>query len=327
MKYFIIGILFFVSPAFAAEAEYRFKVEKILGDHREAKLIREGNPGPLEPGIKLWNGDILIAGPNTSIHLRSLKGHTLQVAARSQFKLEEQEDELNGWARFFVPKDSKDKKSLRYRVKTASGSMGVRGTEFIINANNAAGSAELYTLTGSVWIAGTGQLLEKATTIVETGFMSLVRKGENPMAPKPFDRNEIEKNFELLLKDLDLEFLQLAEKGKLEALAPFLKRPMELPVSISAKRLAVLAAANEGHLAILMALVTDTRSLLDTRDDKERSLLLRAANAGHLALVRYLVQEGMDPKAKDKDGKDALQLAESGQHHAVVKFLKENKKP
>eukprot|EP01043_Picozoa_sp_COSAG02_P039165 COSAG02_NODE_3073_length_7423_cov_10.177635_3_plen_1005_part_00 len=87
-----------------------------------------------------------------------------------------------------------------------------------------------------------------------------------------------------------------------------------------------LAAARDGDLAVLRALVSDGWDV--TTPDRYGSCALQwAAGAGHLAVVRWLVEEcGLDPRTtvQPKDGRNALHWASRNGKLRVCQWLVEH---
>jgi uncharacterized protein len=88
----------------------------------------------------------------------------------------------------------------------------------------------------------------------------------------------------------------------------------------------LLLAVQKGEMAVVQELMAAGANL-QVRDSIGNNLVAIAADQHHEALVRLLVQLGVDPCAKDKDGHDAIywaemDLNENPHTEPIVRFLK-----
>ena len=60
---------------------------------------------------------------------------------------------------------------------------------------------------------------------------------------------------------------------------------------------------------------------LEAKGSLERTAFLCAAENGHLDILKALEEAGADVYAKDKDGYNALQLAEHSGNPEVIRYL------
>lgn len=109
---------------------------------------------------KLLPGDRVITDKLTTISLSLSDGTLIKVGRNSEYKVESNE-KINGiftWV-FSLTKGSiralversPDKKTVKFRVNTPVGTMGVRGTELIVSYNDQTKVMEVYTLEGKVF--------------------------------------------------------------------------------------------------------------------------------------------------------------------------------
>ena len=94
-------------------------------------------------------------------------------------------------------------------------------------------------------------------------------------------------------------------------------------------RVAVILAAQEGHLAVVRMLIETAGTPLESRGHDGRTPLRAAAAADNcFELIRYLVQVGGDVNARDADGRTALYtLAVEGQLEAAAWLLRAGADP
>ncbi|CEL03894.1 hypothetical protein ASPCAL05032 [Aspergillus calidoustus] len=110
----------------------------------------------------------------------------------------------------------------------------------------------------------------------------------------------VQKGSALAVKEL-LDWGADPEKGDINGLTP------------------LLFAANAGDASVVTALLTDTRTSVETKD----TALALAAGRGHGAVVKVLLGHRADPNLPGKTGQTALHEAADGCHVAVVRILVE----
>lgn len=312
----------------AADTKPFATIVRVEGSAGNAYVERAGSRMDARAGSALSEGDTVITGNGAAVVLREQDGTTVNIAARSSLTLSSKSNYLEGWARFIVEKSPE--KKVHYRVKSSAGTMGVRGTEFVVNASNS-GKCDLFTVVGSVLFGNESADMPSDTaadgaSIIEVaaGMMSSVAKGGSPENVRPFDRRILDDKFDILSKDMDEEFLKAGESERVDRLMAILNNPAEFPVSHDTVVKAYLNAAVHGKTKSFVAILSKDKSLLGAVDERGRTALHMAAKEGRLAIVKHLLSKdaNMDPMAKDQDGRTALDLAELNNQKAVVKFLK-----
>jgi len=134
----------------------------------EVQILRGENYLAAEPGVEVETQDIIETGKDASAQLDMEDGSIMRLGpetrlALSEYKLDSNKsvlsagvDLLSGWLRFAV---SKLKPSGNYAINTPLLTIGIRGTEGTIEAQNEQGELQLHE--GEVEVAGVGK--EKQT--------------------------------------------------------------------------------------------------------------------------------------------------------------------
>jgi hypothetical protein len=161
MKWVGAGCLCIALWGGGAWAEGKPKVVSIEGDNVIVVIKPDGKNTTAERGTELEVGDHLRTGPHTSAVIRYADGSKLFLGRGTDVILgknngETQWNEVSyGQVRGMVPKP----KNLsaggppRFAVRSRAAVMGVRGTDFVFQANEAVNQAEVRTIEGSVEVA------------------------------------------------------------------------------------------------------------------------------------------------------------------------------
>jgi ankyrin repeat protein len=84
----------------------------------------------------------------------------------------------------------------------------------------------------------------------------------------------------------------------------------------------MLYAVQTGNLDIVKQLRAAGASVVDVCKPEGWSPLHIAAKEGHRVIVRWLLEEGVDSKRRDADGKTAFDYADAGGHQTVASILR-----
>jgi ankyrin repeat protein len=88
----------------------------------------------------------------------------------------------------------------------------------------------------------------------------------------------------------------------------------------------LIAAASEGHQAVVKLLLGNTRLGIESADNRGETALFLAAENGHTEVVRLLLEKGANPSPRDKEGSTPLSVATENNHEEVVELLKTHEK-
>jgi len=180
----------------------------------------DGKKTEVNEGLTLSLGDLLVTGNDAWVDLRLCDGTGLRVGEKAKFYFEgvgDKGDSLFSWAFSLVrgslfatvTGDGKGDR-VKFRVRTPSAALGVRGTEFVIDADDAPEKeTRLHTVEGEVLMGRAGdfdKLGELRGAALSENFepvskekMSRIRKGEGRAQPaadfKLGDFRKARKNF------------------------------------------------------------------------------------------------------------------------------------
>jgi hypothetical protein len=193
-----------VCSAGPPEKEAKPIVYSIAGDGVIVIVKPEGKNVTVERGAELNVGDHLRTGPHTSAVIRYADGSKLFLGRGTDVVLgrntgETQWNDVSyGQVRGIVPKI----KGLagggppRFAVRSRAAVMGVRGTDFVFQANDAAVNSEVRTLEGLVEVAKDEEALMsgKGVAVKEGQFVSA--NADKVADVKKFNRDKYLKEFE-----------------------------------------------------------------------------------------------------------------------------------
>ena len=118
------------------------------------------------------------------------------------------------------------------------------------------------------------------------------------------------------------ELIQAAAKGDLKKVQALLQSsPTLLNVSDTNGVTPLMAAATNGHLAAVQALLAAKADMERTSPLGETALMFAAFN-GHLDIVNALIAAGADVNARDHEGESALDKALEERNMKAVQVLR-----
>lgn len=158
-------------------------------------------------GMVLVPGDTLATGADSTVDLGLCDGSEIRVGPSSEYFLDHASDSstvtelLRGSVRAIVAPSTAPSDTVRFQVRTPTGVIGVRGTEFVVEEND--GESQLYTLEGEVLYGGEDMVnemrkpfseIQNRVTVVKKGEQSRIARGTRvPVRPQTFQRTQIEK--------------------------------------------------------------------------------------------------------------------------------------
>jgi hypothetical protein len=193
-KCLILGMIAAFSLGLSAYAN-EAKISEI-GGASSVLVKRAGKDLQLKKADLLQVGDELITDKLSSVDIRLHDRSLIRIGANSSYKLQEDSKLkqflhmlLNGFARISVPKNASGKsEGIKFRMDTPEGTIGVRGTEFIVE--RAGKETKLKGLEGHVLFgAANADFSDESQFVsVKEGFESRVKAGEKkPSDPVKFD--------------------------------------------------------------------------------------------------------------------------------------------
>lgn len=159
MLFLIFHLFFSPLPSFASSEECQTILMEDFGG--SVKLHREQESAvPLTSEESLDPGESLTTGEDSWVDLRFCDGSTTRIGENSEYQFESASNDgtdfwqwsmqlVRGSLRAIVEKET-DPQKVKVIISTPHASMGVRGTEFVVDSDNA--KTELHTLEGDVLI-------------------------------------------------------------------------------------------------------------------------------------------------------------------------------
>jgi hypothetical protein len=286
-----------------------------LGGAETVTVKRAGKELKLKKGEGLELGDEVYTNRTTAVDIRLADKTLIRVGANSVYKLEGESQNLlhrllSGIVRVLVPPSNEAKTgSVRFQLNTPEGTIGVRGTEFVVIA--AKGLTTLKGLEGEVLFGALGADFGKAEgyVAVKQGFQSSVATGGKADAPKAFP-------LPAYLKEID------GRGGVFGALAARTGTPVKT-------RSAVAPPAGRAKPAVVASLKSRVidKAKAPTKAKEEENpdqMLFFAASAGNMNQAKEALKKGADVNSKHIDGNTALHVAAVEAKYDMMKFLVDN---
>ena len=190
------------SASTGAKRGYAAWVTKVDGDGIAKVRRKAGTESVVGVDQEILPGDRITTDNRSAVELALNDGTIVRVGLNSEYKLEgsDRKGSIVSWVfslakgsiRALVEK-SPDKKNVKFRVNTPSGTMGVRGTELVLDHNPTTGVTSLYTLEGLVEFGSLRCAKVRSECIdVAAGEKASIRKGDKaPSAIALFTSGEL----------------------------------------------------------------------------------------------------------------------------------------
>jgi hypothetical protein len=194
---------FFLVPAVQAETGTPEKifatVTKVDGNGTPKVRRMQGTEAVVGEKMEIFSGDRVITDDNSSVDILLHDGTIIRVGIHSEFRLDSAALKkgfiawifslAEGSIRGLVEK-SADQKNIKLRVNTPSGTIGVRGTEFVLE--HVGGQTSLFTIEGDVAFGEQDCDSKGSCVHVTSGNTSVIRAGGKAASPpKKFTTKEI----------------------------------------------------------------------------------------------------------------------------------------
>lgn len=197
MRLLLLALVLVSLPSFAAVPTLILEVEGDGSTVRKKSRIEES----ARVGAHVFPGEIVATGPRSTVKLLTADGSVIKLGFGTRLQLEESTVHDRGllWAAslllgqiraLVVPQPAARDGASRFKVRTTSANLGVRGTEFVA-VHDDSESTTLFTLEGLLAFGQPG--CEKSRTCLEVraGETSVARKGFTPTKPAAFDVKEL----------------------------------------------------------------------------------------------------------------------------------------
>lgn len=179
--------LFSEAQAIAAPGAGTAAISKVEGDGIAKVRRKSGIETVAGEKQELFEGDRITTDSRSVVELMLADGSLVRIGLNSEYRLEsvEKKNGIFSWVfglakgsiRAMVEKNPK-KDMVKFRVNTPVGTMGVRGTELVLDHNDKRKRTTLYTIEGRVEFGGKGCYLNRKCIEVKAGETASV--GENP---------------------------------------------------------------------------------------------------------------------------------------------------
>lgn len=313
LKCLILGMIFLASAGSAMAAG---AVLEAIGGAEAVAVKRAGKEILLKKGEALQVGDEVRTDGSTAVDIRFQDKSIVRVGANSIYKLEEDSKVKNlfhrlvsGIVRVIVPPSANGKDGpVRFRMDTPEGTIGVRGTEFVVIASK--DQTTLKGFEGEVMFGPAGADFSKADqfVMVTEKLESSVRKNGKPSQPKEFDRTKY-------LREID------GKGGVFGAVASVRKSEnfRQRSVAPAIKTIAVVAAEKPIKVKALSKKAEIKKPV--KADPSPGEALFAAAAAGDIPAAGRALKKGAEINGKDEDGHTALHAATLYSRREMVTFL------
>lgn len=312
-KLLILGMIFcFSNLALADDA----KVETI-GGATQIAVKRGGQEVMLKAGDALKIGDEVITNKTTVVDVRLQDKTLIRVGANTSYRLEEDSSKhflhrlLTGIVRVLVP-PAKDATYSRFRMNTPEGTIGVRGTEFVVERGK--DETTLRGLEGTVMFGPADANFSDPSTykLVNRGFMSTVRKGGKPGEPANFPLSKY-------LKEID------AKSGVFGALAENRGVKVHARQAVGgASEAPVKKAAAPAMVPKSKAVGNQAKAQKQDKPMTDDEALYFAAAVGDIEKAKQWLKKGADINTRQEQGARPLHAAVVNEKNDMVTFLLEN---
>jgi hypothetical protein len=314
-KSLILLVIFSMSGQVALAAG---ALVEAIGGADAVSVQRSGKELTLKKGDSLEIGDEVVTGRNIAVDIRFDDKTLIRVGANSSYKLESESKGLfhrllSGIVRVLVPPSPDSKVGFdRFRMNTPEGTIGVRGTEFVVIA--AKGQTTLKGLEGEVLFGASDADFGKEGSYVSVkkGYQSSVSKGGKPLAPSPFPLAKY-------LKEID------GRGGVFGALSARTGTPVKARSAVVAKAApkAVAAPTPLKPKVKAMSMGTKKEEAKEAEQDPDDMLFL-AASIGDIEKTKAAIKKGADVNSRHINQNTALHAASVQSKYDIMKLLVES---
>ncbi|MGZ3728265.1 MAG: FecR family protein [Bdellovibrionota bacterium] len=190
------------SSSFAAEQDTAFPaiILKVEGDGIANVRKHSGIVESAGARGKLYAGDRIITDGHSAVSLMLNDGSVIKVGFSSEFLLEKVENKHSylGWLFSLVRGSIRSlvekvpTQDTHLRIETKTGTIGIRGTEFVLVYDDAASASSLYLIEGLAIYGADGCDKTKSCVSVKTGEAASMAKGKPaPTAPQKYGVKEL----------------------------------------------------------------------------------------------------------------------------------------
>lgn len=175
------------------EAERIFAVVSKVEGSGNARVRRAaGTESVVGEQMEIYAGDRIFTDDTSTVDMLLQDGTIIRIGLRSEFTLNEVKLHAgllswvfglaHGTVRSLIEK-SPNKKATRLRINTPAGTMGVRGTEILLEHQKESGLTSLFTLEGQADFGAPDCQATRKCLVVSAGNFSRIKSGEKQPAP------------------------------------------------------------------------------------------------------------------------------------------------
>lgn len=184
-----------------ASANIKATVVKVEGKGLSQLRRKSGATSTVGLGQELGVGDKITTDKDSLIDILLSDGTLVKIGTNSEYKflgaqpksgfLYHAFELLRGSVRAMVEKHP-DKKNIKFRINTPAGTMGVRGTEIVLNHQKNGEKTSLYLLEGTAIFGNPNCEKEKICIEVNAGEWASISKGQKKPSPvEKFDAEDL----------------------------------------------------------------------------------------------------------------------------------------
>lgn len=287
-----LGTSFTVAEA-ATNKDYFASVELIDGPNAMVTPDGSAVSRQLKISDRIHEGDTIQTDPNTTVVIR-FNASQIQIMADSEFRMEMQDETttqrvfylLRGWIHSLIHNDGSG--DVKVKINTPTGTLGVRGTEFVMEYVPATSSTKVYMIEGVVSVAGPNAADSALTNNVTAPNEANV--SASPGTPVPRSKDSIKTQF------LPFKFREL-HKAK----------PKDAAFRRQERRLRdfqdlLVGGSMSSAMAKLSEILSNGGPKDLNRRLNGRPLIQVAARRGWDSLVEQMITSGVDPNMTDGNG-------------------------
>ncbi len=330
---FLLMTLLLLLPTLAsanssAQAHEQFKVEKIKGTQAWYNTKSQATKLALKQDQILTVGDTIFTKDATTVRLSLPDGSMIKVGANTVFKITAVAGStslwqwtfqlLNGTVRALIKKaTSRLGTKSKVRIKTPSGTAGVRGTDYVVSYSDKTREVRVHVNEGSVWLGpnGASSYVESdvSTELLISGYCSRSQGGNPPQKAERCGSDYIPTEKSSGVNDGELKFVpsrlqpasanQSRQRGKNSGAVTF---------GGSQYTKSAIGEDRKGDNTMGETKKSDERGSKAARMKKAKyfsAILLKYANLGNEKLAVEAINGGADVNATDAEGNTPLILA------------------
>lgn len=265
---------------------------------------------PLKVSDIVHEGDTIVTDANSTVVIR-FGASRIQILASTRFRLEDQNPSvtqrvfylIEGFIHSLIHNDGSGE--IKVKINTPSGTLGVRGTQFVMTYDRSTNETKVHMIEGTVATGRAGAADADLTGTVQGGFEAPVSPSASPANPQTPDQIRTQFTPQLFM-DLPKEEPENADIIN--------QHIQQLKAAIAGGQTSIAS----GLFSSLLSMGVDPR-LLNIRISG-KTLVHAAYVAGMGSLAKTMVQNGVDPNVTDENGNTLAHDAAIAQDYNGIKY-------